>query len=104
MCWGDTWVQEGGSKRRLEKTAKGRAAWFVLVTRYYLCYESRRMRWAWHIARMWEKTAGGKHERKRPLARTRRRWENNIKTDFKLERMAWNGFVCLTIGTSCGFL
>jgi hypothetical protein len=24
--------------------------------------------------------------------------------DFKLERMAWNGFVCLTIWTSCGCL
>jgi hypothetical protein len=53
---------------------------------------------------MWEKTAGGKHERKRPLERTRRSWANNIKTDFKLERMAWNGFVCLTIGTSFGSL
>jgi hypothetical protein len=37
------------------------------------------MRWAWHIARMWEKTVGGQHERKSPLGKTRRRWENNIK-------------------------
>ena len=71
MCWEeDTWVQEGGSKRRPEKSAKVRAAWFVLCTRYYLCCKSRRMRWAWHIARMWEKTADGKHERKSPLGRT----------------------------------
>jgi hypothetical protein len=40
---------------------------------------------------MWEKTAGGKHERKSPLGRTRRRWENDIKIEFKLEGMAWNG-------------
>ena len=37
------------------------------------------MRWAWHIARMWEKMARGKHDRKSPLGKTRRRWENNIK-------------------------
>ena len=55
-----TLVQEKRSKRRLEKTANGQAAYFVLFTRYYYCYKSRRMRWAWHIARMWEKTAGGK--------------------------------------------
>jgi hypothetical protein len=53
---------------------------------------------------LWEKTTGGKHERKSPLGRSSRRWENNIKIDLKLKRMAWNGFVCLAIGTSCGFL
>ena len=51
---------------RLEKTANGRAACFVLFTKNYFCYKSRRMRWAWHIARMWEKTAG---DRKNPLGK-----------------------------------
>jgi len=27
------------------------------------------MRWAWYIARMWEKTAGEKYERKIPLGK-----------------------------------
>jgi hypothetical protein len=48
--------------------------------------KSRRMRWAGHVARMWE--ARGMHrvfvrkrEGKRPLGRTRRKWEDNIKMD-----------------------
>ena len=46
--------------------------------------KSRRMRWAGHVARMEEgrgvhKVLVGKPERKRPLGRTRRRWEDNIK-------------------------
>jgi hypothetical protein len=47
---------------------------------------SRRMRWAGHVARMGEKRnvyrlLVGKPERKRPLGRPRRRWINNIKMD-----------------------
>ena len=48
--------------------------------------KSRRMRWAGHVARMWE-TRGvysvlvGKPEGKRPLGRPRRRWDDNIKMD-----------------------
>ena len=46
--------------------------------------KSRRMRWAWHVARMEEgrgvhKVLVGKPEGKRPLGRPRRRWEDNIK-------------------------
>jgi hypothetical protein len=42
------------------------------------------MRWAGHVARMGEvrsvyKVLVGKPERKRPLGRPRRRWEDNIK-------------------------
>jgi hypothetical protein len=46
--------------------------------------KSRRMRWAGHVARM-EEDRGvhgvlvGKPERKSPLGRPRRRWEDNIK-------------------------
>jgi hypothetical protein len=46
--------------------------------------ESRRMRWAGHVARMGEKRNSyrilvGKPEGKRPLGRPRRRWVDNIK-------------------------
>jgi hypothetical protein len=44
--------------------------------------KSRRMRWAGHVARMGRKRVHrvllGKPEGKRPLGRTRRRWEDNI--------------------------
>jgi hypothetical protein len=48
--------------------------------------KSRRMRWAEHVARRGEKRGVyrvlvGKPEGKRPLARPRRRWEDNIKMD-----------------------
>jgi hypothetical protein len=54
--------------------------------------ESKRMRWAGHVARMGEKRNAyrllvGKPERKRPLGRPRRRWVNNIKMD--LGELGW---------------
>ena len=50
--------------------------------------KSRRMRWAGHVARMEEervvhKVLVGKPEGKRPLGRSRRRWEDNIKMDLQ---------------------
>ena len=50
--------------------------------------KSRRMRWAGHVARMDEgrgvhKVSAGKPEGKRPLGRSRRRWEDNIKMDLQ---------------------
>ena len=50
--------------------------------------KSRRMRWAGHVVRMVEgrsvhRVLVGKPERKRPLGRPRRRWEDNIKMDFQ---------------------
>jgi hypothetical protein len=50
--------------------------------------KSRRMRWAGHVARMWEgrgvyRVLVGKPESKRPLGRPRRRWEDNIKLDLR---------------------
>jgi hypothetical protein len=46
--------------------------------------KSRRMRWAEHVARMRERRSAykvlvGRPEGKRPLVRSRRRWEDNIK-------------------------
>jgi hypothetical protein len=56
--------------------------------------KSRRMRWAWHVARIGAernayKILMGKPEGKRPLGRPRRRWEDNIKMD--LSEIGWNG-------------
>jgi hypothetical protein len=50
--------------------------------------KSIRMRWAGHVARMGDergvyKVLTGKPEGKRPLARPRRRWENNIRMDLQ---------------------
>jgi hypothetical protein len=49
---------------------------------------SRRMRWAGHVARMGEerkvyKVLVGKTEGKRPLGRPRRRWEDRIRMDLR---------------------
>ena len=48
--------------------------------------KSRRMRWAWQVARMGEgkwlhRVLVGKPEGKRPLGRPRCRWEDNNKRD-----------------------
>jgi hypothetical protein len=56
--------------------------------------ESRRMRWAWHVARMGEKKNAyrifvGKPDGKRPLGGPRRRWVDNIKMD--LREVGWDG-------------
>jgi hypothetical protein len=50
--------------------------------------KSRRMRWAGHVARMGVgkgvyRVLVGRPEGKRPLRRPRRRWEDNIKLDFR---------------------
>jgi hypothetical protein len=46
--------------------------------------KSRRMRWAGHVARMWEtknayRILMGNPEEKRPLGRPKHRWDDNIK-------------------------
>jgi hypothetical protein len=56
--------------------------------------KSRRMRWAGHVARMGERRGVyrvlvGKPERKRPLGRPRRTWEDNIKMD--IQEVEWGG-------------
>ena len=50
--------------------------------------QSRRLRWAGHVARMEQfrsayRVLVGKPESKRPLGRPRRRWEDNIKMDLR---------------------
>jgi len=70
--------------------------------------KSRIMRWAGQIARMRERRGvyrvlGGKPEGKRPLGRPRRRWEGNIRWNFrKWDVGAWTGSSWLRIGTGAG--
>jgi hypothetical protein len=50
--------------------------------------KARRMRWAGHVAQMGEVRGAynilvGTPERRRPLGRPRRRWEDNIKIDLR---------------------
>jgi hypothetical protein len=50
--------------------------------------KSRKMIWAWHVARMGEKRdvyriLMGKPMGKRPLVRPTHRWEDNIKVDLQ---------------------
>jgi hypothetical protein len=70
--------------------------------------KSRRMRRAGHVVLMGEKRNAyrvGKSERKRPLARCRRRWADNIKMDIReigWGGVVWIGLIWLRIGTSGG--
>jgi hypothetical protein len=65
----------------------------------------RRMRWAGHIARMGERRGVYRRipEGKRPLGRSRHRWEGNIKMDLQ-EVGLWTGLSWLRIGTGGGQL
>jgi hypothetical protein len=48
----------------------------------------RKMRWAWHVAHMGRGDVLVRiPERKRPLRRPRRRWDDNIKMD--LSEVEW---------------
>jgi hypothetical protein len=54
----------------------------------FLVIKSREMSWARHVAWMWERTVAyrvlvERPEGRRPLAKSRLRWEDNIKMDFK---------------------
>jgi hypothetical protein len=60
--------------------------------------KSERMRWAGYVARMEERgvyrVLVGKPEGKRPLGKTRRRWDNNIRMDLQevgCEGVDWIG-------------
>jgi hypothetical protein len=72
--------------------------------------KSSRMRWAGHVARMREgrsvyRVLVGKTEGKRPLKRSRRRWEDGIKMDLReVGCGVWSGFTWLRIGIIGGML
>jgi hypothetical protein len=90
------------------------AVFFSISLQFYALYsspsiirviKSRRLRWAGHVARMGERRGAyralvGKREGRRPLGRTRRRWEDNIKMDLReVGWGAWTGSIWLRIGT-----
>jgi hypothetical protein len=61
---------------------------------------SRRMRWAGHVARMGEerevyRVLVGKPEGKRPLLRPRRRWVDNIRMDLQEVGCGYMGWIGL---------
>ncbi|KAJ4435551.1 hypothetical protein ANN_18167 [Periplaneta americana] len=70
--------------------------------------KSRRLRWAGHIARMGEsqnayRVLVGTPAGKIPLGRPRRRWEDNIKIDLRLD-MVETGLMLLRIGINGGLM
>ena len=70
--------------------------------------KSRRMRWAWHVARLGERrvayrTLARKSWEKTPLRRHRRIWKENIKKDLqKVGWGTWIGLIWLRIGIGWG--
>ena len=72
--------------------------------------QSKRQRWAGHVARMEEfrnayRVLMGRSDGKRPLGRPRRRWEDNIKMDLKeVGCDARNWMALLKIGTNGGLM
>ena len=81
----------------LGKSVKGCKKIFfsVMNIAFFNMFIILRIRWAGHVARMEEgrcvhKVLVGKPEGKRPLGRSRRRWEDNIKIDLQ------------EVGRSCG--
>ena len=67
--------------------------------------KSRRLRWAGHVARMEQsrnayRVLVGKPEGKRPLRRSRCRWEDNIKMDLsEVGLMLETGWILLNTGS-----
>jgi hypothetical protein len=63
--------------------------------------KSRQMGWTGHVARMGEvQGCGGKAGRKRPLGRSRRRWEDMIRMDLReIGWAVWIGIDWLRLGT-----
>ena len=67
--------------------------------------KSSRLRWSEHVAPMGERILVGKCDRRTPLGKPRRRWEDNIKVNRR--EMGWrvlSGPIWLRIGTRSGVL
>jgi hypothetical protein len=71
--------------------------------------KARRMRWAGHVACMEYDIKAyrilvEKPERKNPLGRPKRRWEDGIRMDLRETGWGWSGFIWLRLGTGGGLL
>ena len=60
----------------------------LMICTYFRVIKSRRVVWVGHVARMGERRGVyrilvGKPERRRPLGRPTRRWEDKIKMDLQ---------------------
>jgi hypothetical protein len=67
--------------------------------------KSRRVRWAWHVARTGERRGVYRVLVGRQLRRPRRRWEDSIKMDHQhMGCGAWTGLIWLRVGTGGGHL
>jgi hypothetical protein len=71
--------------------------------------KSRRMRWAGHVALIWEgrcvyRVLVGRPESKRPLERPRHRWEDNIKMDLRKKVIDGENWIRLAQDRSGGWL
>jgi hypothetical protein len=103
--FGPTWDEVTGEWRKLhteELTTLYSSPNYVWVVK------SRRMRWTFHVARMYQrrglyKVLVGNPEGKRPLGRSRGRWEDNITKDLQeVECGVWTGSSWLRIETGGG--
>ena len=66
----------------------------VLLTKHYASDQSRRMSWARHITRMWERkgayrVSAGKFEAKKQHGKLCLRWEDCMQMD--LQEIGWHG-------------
>ena len=72
---------------------------------YFWVINSRRLRWAGHVARMCKSKGGyrvlvGKPEGRNPCGRPRHKWKDNIKRDVQgVGWGTWTGLILLRIGT-----
>jgi hypothetical protein len=96
-----------GERRKIQHEELNDLYYSLSITRVI---KSKRKRWVGHVARMgrgeaYTRFLARKREGKRPLGRSRRRWEDNIRRIFrKWDVGLWTGSCWLRIGTGGGHL
>jgi hypothetical protein len=87
-------AQEGRGKKEWRRLHNAEIHELPSSTNIIWVIKSRRMRCAGNVARVWERRDAyrdlvGRRERRRPLEKPRRRWEDNIKMN--LQEVGWGG-------------